>query len=81
MKENETKMSKKPWPTKDAMEQVYAMKLWGSNDSEFYSGIGSHHPEIVEPYLDVLKEFLHLLKSLLWCAIWVAEILMLVRNW
>lgn len=57
MKENETKMSKKPWPTNDAMEQVYAMKLWGSNDSEFYSGIGSHHPEIVEPYLDVLKEF------------------------
>nr|WP_236027326.1 class I SAM-dependent methyltransferase [Gelidibacter pelagius] len=40
------------------MEQVYAMKLWGNNDSEFYSGIGSHHPEIVEPYLKVLTTFL-----------------------
>lgn len=57
-KENRSKTKKTPWPTKDAMEQVYAMKLWGNNDSEFYSGIGSHHPEIVEPYLKVLTTFL-----------------------
>ncbi|MBO3098345.1 class I SAM-dependent methyltransferase [Gelidibacter pelagius] len=57
-KENRSKIKKTPWPTKDAMEQVYAMKLWGNNDSEFYSGIGSHHPEIVEPYLKVLTTFL-----------------------
>lgn len=57
-KENRSKIKKTAWPTKDAMEQVYAMKLWGHNDSEFYSGIGSHHPEIVEPYLKVLTTFL-----------------------
>ena len=57
-KNNGTKKIKKPWPTKDAMEQVYAMKLWGSNNSDFYSGIGSHLPEILNPYIDVLKSFL-----------------------
>ena len=56
-KENGTKIRKKPWPTKDAMEQVYAMKLWGDNNSDFYSGVGSHHPEIVKPYIAVLKSF------------------------
>ncbi|PKV50422.1 methyltransferase family protein [Aquimarina sp. MAR_2010_214] len=59
-KDNEikTKKIKKPWPTKDAMEQVYEMKLWGGNTSDFYSGLGSHHPEIVNPYIDVLTSFL-----------------------
>ncbi len=62
-KENGTKRIKKPWPTKDAMEQVYKMKLWGDNKSDFYSGIGSHHPELVSPYLDVLTSFLKSFKS------------------
>ncbi|GGX15677.1 class I SAM-dependent methyltransferase [Aquimarina muelleri] len=57
-KENEVKKIKKPWPTRDAMEQVYSMKLWGDNESDFYSGIGSHHPDIVNPYIDVLTSFL-----------------------
>lgn len=57
-KETGTKKVKKPWPTKDAMEQIYEMKLWGDNDSQFYSGDGSHHPEIVRPYIDVLTSFL-----------------------
>ena len=52
------KKTKKPWPTKDAMEQVYEKNLWGSNNSEFYSGEGSHQPEIVNPYTTVLKSFL-----------------------
>ncbi|OUS01030.1 SAM-dependent methyltransferase [Flavobacteriales bacterium 33_180_T64] len=52
------KRLKKPWPTKEAMEQVYKMKLWGSNKSNFYSGVGSHHPEIVNQYIDVLTSFL-----------------------
>jgi SAM-dependent methyltransferase len=56
--EKETKKIKKPWPTKDAMEQVYEMKLWGDHTSDFYSGAGSHQPEIVRPYLTVLKTFL-----------------------
>ncbi len=62
-KKNETKRIKKPWPTKEAMEQVYAMKLWGDNKSDFYSGVGSHHPDIVNPYIDVLISFLNSFKS------------------
>lgn len=50
--------SKTPWPTKDAMEQVYVMKLWGDNQTKFYSGEGSHLPEIVFPYVDVVVSFL-----------------------
>ncbi|WP_339650933.1 class I SAM-dependent methyltransferase [uncultured Maribacter sp.] len=57
-KVNEAKSRKKPWPTKDAMKQVYAMQLWGKDDSPYYSGDGSHYPEIVDPYLKVLKSFL-----------------------
>ena len=49
---------KQPWPTKDAMDQVYKLKLWGSNSSEFYSGEGSHLPEIVDPYIDKVTLFL-----------------------
>ena len=51
-------MMKKPWPTKDAMEQVYEMNLWGNNGTDFYSGLGSHHPEMVTPYVDVVRSFL-----------------------
>ncbi|GGW21911.1 class I SAM-dependent methyltransferase [Arenibacter certesii] len=57
-KEIATKKIKKPWPTKKAMEQVYEMKLWGDNKSDFYSGEGSHHPEIVNPYITALTSFL-----------------------
>ncbi|MFD2915998.1 class I SAM-dependent methyltransferase [Psychroserpens luteus] len=57
-KKNEPNKIKTPWPTKDAMEQVYDMKLWGDNASRYYSGDGSHHPEIVNPYLKVVTSFL-----------------------
>ncbi|MDA9328720.1 class I SAM-dependent methyltransferase [Flavobacteriales bacterium] len=57
-KKTESKRVKQAWPTKDAMEQVYAMKLWGDNKSDFYSGDGSHDPEIVKPYLDSVISFL-----------------------
>ena len=53
------KKTKKPWPTKKAMEQVYEMNLWGSNNAEFYSGVGSHQPEIIEPYIEVVTSFLN----------------------
>lgn len=53
-----TKKDKEPWPTKDAMEQVYAMKLWGNNNTDFYSGEGSHHPKILIPYVNALTSFL-----------------------
>jgi hypothetical protein len=56
--QNSTKKEKIPWPTKDAMEQIYDMKLWGGSDFDFYSGTGSHHPEIVDPYIGVVTSFL-----------------------
>lgn len=49
---------KAPWPTKEAMEQVYAMKLWGGSTSDFYSGAGSHLHNIVQPYTTALVSFL-----------------------
>ncbi|MGM0934242.1 MAG: hypothetical protein ACQEWD_12435 [Bacteroidota bacterium] len=51
-------MSKKPWPTKDAMAQIYEKNLWGGKKSEYYSGLGSHHPETVNPYIAVVAAFL-----------------------
>ena len=62
-KENGIKRIKKPWPTKDVMEQVYKLKLWGGNKTDFYSGAGSHYPKIVDPYIDVLASFLTSFKS------------------
>lgn len=56
MKKNQNS-TKKPWPTKAAMEQVYAMKLWGGA-SDFYSGAGSHHPDLVNPYIAAVARFL-----------------------
>ncbi|WP_378174987.1 class I SAM-dependent methyltransferase [Aquimarina sp. SS2-1] len=52
------KKIKKPWPTKDAMEQIYEKKLWGGDHYNFYSGEGSHDPEIIHPYVQVLATFL-----------------------
>lgn len=57
-KENQTKKRKEPWPTKLAMAQVYDMNLWGGDKSDFYSGDGSHHPEIVTPYIAAVTAFL-----------------------
>jgi len=54
-----TKKNKHPWPTKKVMKQIYTMKLWGNNHSEFYSGIGSHDPKIVQPYIDAVSSFLN----------------------
>ncbi|WP_241836874.1 class I SAM-dependent methyltransferase [Aequorivita sp. KMM 9714] len=59
MLKKENKKIKKPWPTKAAMTQVYEKKLWGDNDTDFYSGEGSHHPDLVNPYIDVVTSFLN----------------------
>ncbi len=58
MSKHKTTKQKKPWPTKDAMEQVYERKLWGGTHTDFYSGTGSHHPELVDPYIEVVSSFL-----------------------
>ena len=55
--------AKKPWPTKNAMEQIYEMKLWGGGEANFYSGEGSHSPEIIDPYKEALISFLKLFES------------------
>ena len=54
---------KKPWPTKKAMTQVYKNKLWGTNNTPFYSGEGSHHQEIVYPYIEAVNAFLTKFKN------------------
>lgn len=45
------KKRKHPWPTKAVMNQIYDQKLWGGKAFDFYSGEGSHNPEIIKPYL------------------------------
>ena len=55
--------SKKPWPTKAAMTQIYEQQLWGKNHQKYYSGEGSHQLEIVEPYINVVTSFLSTFKE------------------
>ena len=50
--------TKHPWPTKAAMTQIYEKNLWGGKKSEFYSGLGSHQPETVNPYITVVSNIL-----------------------
>ncbi len=57
-KQNTPKKTKTPWPTKLAMEQVYEINLWGGDKADFYSGEGSHRPEIVNPYIAAVTAFL-----------------------
>jgi len=57
------KYAKKPWPTKDAMIQVYENNLWGGDKTEFYSGMGSHDREVVHRYIKVVLAFLKELKT------------------
>jgi SAM-dependent methyltransferase len=52
------KKVKKPWSTKATMEQIYEKNLWGGNPSDFYSGEGSHLPEIINPYIAAVSLFL-----------------------
>jgi hypothetical protein len=52
------KKNKTPWPTKKVMEQVYNKGLWGENNTPFYSGSGSHNPEIIVPYIETVISFL-----------------------
>ncbi|ARV09409.1 SAM-dependent methyltransferase [Winogradskyella sp. PC-19] len=51
-------MLKKPWPTKAVMEQIYEKNLWGGKDFDFYSGIGSHDPMMVNLYVKTVTDFL-----------------------
>lgn len=57
-KELNPRAAKQAWPTKKAMAQIYEKQLWGGNSSGFYSGEGSHRPELVDPYIEVVTSFL-----------------------
>lgn len=52
------KKTKKPWPTKAVMNQIYEQHLWGGTEFDFYSGFGSHNPKIIQPYLNAVIKFL-----------------------
>ncbi|UAB80060.1 SAM-dependent methyltransferase [Marixanthomonas sp. SCSIO 43207] len=58
-----TPHNKQPWPTKEAMIQVYENNLWGGDKTEFYSGLGSHDREVVHTYINVVSAFLKELKT------------------
>jgi len=49
--------NKTPWPTKDAMKQIYTQKLWGEGATTYYSGKGSHDDALVKPYVSTLSQF------------------------
>ncbi len=57
------KRQKQPWPTKKVMEQVYENNLWGGGVVDFYSGDGSHHKHLVDPYLKAVISFLNSFKK------------------
>lgn len=40
------------------MTQIYEKHLWGGPTHDFYSGEGSHHPEIAAPYVEAVTAFL-----------------------
>jgi hypothetical protein len=46
---------------REIFTNVYQNKLWGEslaeNESPFYSGLGSSDPQIVDPYVDTVKQF------------------------
>lgn len=58
MNPNNLESKKQTWLTQQVMQQVYANRLWGSNNTLFYSGEGSHLEEIVKPYIKSLVNFL-----------------------
>ncbi len=54
------KRKKEPWPTKAVMQQIYDNKMWGGDSTvDFFSGEGSHAPEIVNPYVKEVTTFLN----------------------
>ncbi|WP_369794116.1 class I SAM-dependent methyltransferase [Salegentibacter sp. Hel_I_6] len=40
------------------MAQIYEHNLWGGDKYEYYSGLGSHHPDLVNSYIALVSSFL-----------------------
>lgn len=62
---NTHKKKKSPWPTKEAMQQIYELHLWGGHEYDFYSGLGSHDDKVVKPYIESVSTFLSSFETLL----------------
>ncbi|MEL0455725.1 class I SAM-dependent methyltransferase [Flavobacteriaceae bacterium SZ-1-7] len=45
------------------MNQIYEKRLWGGQNFDFYSGEGSHNPEIINPFLEAVTKFLKSFKQ------------------
>lgn len=45
------------------MAQIYKKNLWGGREYDLYSGDGSHHPELVNPYIAAVSTFLKNFKT------------------
>ncbi|WP_047416619.1 class I SAM-dependent methyltransferase [Cellulophaga sp. Hel_I_12] len=56
--QRKTQKSKKRWPTQAVMHQIYEKSMWGGAEFDFYSGDGSHSLALVNPYVEVVKNFL-----------------------
>lgn len=63
MKSTRKDKNKQPWPTIKVMRQIYDLHLWGGTSYDFYSGEGSHHPNLVDPYLETIRSFLTSFKT------------------
>ena len=38
--------------------EIYREKIWGGSEMDFFSGGGSHNPDVVDPYVQSVREFL-----------------------
>lgn len=61
--DNKLQKQRTPWPTKQVMDQIYEKNLWGGQSVDFYSGEGSHLPDIVNPYINSVRTFLTSFKN------------------
>lgn len=43
---------------KEAFSNIYKNAVWGGEKGKYYSGGGSHDPEIIEPYILFLTDFI-----------------------
>lgn len=59
MQKKKNIQKKKPWPTKEVMQQIYDLNLWGGEKGQFYSGRGSHEVMVTHPYIAYVTSFLN----------------------
>jgi hypothetical protein len=57
MKKNNNKIRNKPLYNSTIFTEVYKKNLWGGKKGEFYSGTGSHNPQI-QGYAKMVSEFI-----------------------